>query len=56
MNYTSEVNFLMVFQLEDCDGPFEALHCRILDVFRVIILLQELSSFHLQLVFFEQTV
>lgn len=33
-------------------GPFEALHCRILDVFGVIILLQELSSFHLQLVFF----
>lgn len=33
-------------------GPFEALHCRILDVFGVIILLQELSSFHLQLFFF----
>lgn len=41
-------------------GPFEALHCKILDVFGVIILLQELSSFHLQLGFFlgffEQTV
>lgn len=33
-------------------GPFEVLHCRILDVFGVIILLQELSSFHLQLFFF----